>query len=80
MKKTSKKRKYQSLLNTMTFIGNAIVLLVAPANDLGDYFFKMVECMALIKIGLTSWKWHNSNNISNYLLLPPPVVPEQNMG
>lgn len=76
MKKTNKKRKYQCPLNTMTVIGNAILLFVAPSNDLGDYFFKMVECMALIKIGLTSWKWHNSNSTSNYFLLKSPAVQE----
>lgn len=61
MKQLHSKRKYKCPATIIAFISNVILLLVVPPNDLGDWFFKIVESLAVIKILITSWKWRSLN-------------------
>lgn len=61
MKKTNSNRNYKCPANIMAVSINAALVLIVPSNDLIDWLFRIVELLAFIKIGMTSWKWRISN-------------------
>ena len=63
MEKIFIKNKYKCPANIIAIFVNAILLLIAPPSDLGDWVFKIIELIAFINILISSWKWRFTYDI-----------------
>ena len=79
MKQINLTSKYRCPANILAIIVNAIFMLAAPPSDFGDCFFKLIECLALIKVVIASWKWRNSNNVFTALHLGNTQIKKQTL-
>jgi len=59
MKKFSLKIIYKRAAGIMAIVINAVLFVVAPPNDFGDWFLQIVEFIAFAEILMTSWKWNS---------------------